>query len=327
MKGKFEEFFPMLFGGNDGKAQASTTPGGAVAELSNYEESCLRWNYEVLIAEFKALREEIVSVKTQIERTYTYLFALIGAIAASRLLSEKTLGVVYAHHYVFILAALLTLWFPLNHLLMSADMVVAGAYIRDFIAPKLNNIARAMVERSGLQSAQWDRLQGWSDDMKGNLTPASIYDTLKKPMSWEEFAAQMRLKQMRRVWVFSPLYIARAILLYVPAMLLIYLFLETPYKALNKHHHYVDVSHAHGLGVFWENTEVTLFSAAVLLITILSLGAQISTSKLLLRGTRRDQPPSVRLMGWIKAKGAKGAASQGAPASSAGPSSSARPTT
>jgi len=299
MKVTIREFLS-LFGGN-GNVQLSTVTTPVVAELSNYEESCLRWNYEVLLAEFKALREEIVSVKTQIERTYTYLFALIGAIAASRLLSEKTLDVVYAHHSAFIFAALLTLWFPLNHLLMSADMVVAGAYIRDIIAPKLNHIARTMVERSSSPPASWDGLQGWFDGMRGNLSSGDIYDKLKQPMSWEEFAAQMRLKQLRRVWIFSPLYVARAVLLYVPAILLIYLFLETPYKMLTKHHGYVNAHHAHGLKVFYADNLVTGLSVLVLFITIWSLGAQVSTSRLLLAGTHRGRPRHKRLGGWVKA--------------------------
>jgi hypothetical protein len=255
--------------------------------LSNYEESCLRWNYDVLLAEFRSLREEIVSVKSQIERTYTYLFALIGAIAASRLLSEKTLDVVYAHHSAFLFAALLALWFPLNHLLMSTDMVVAGSYIRDVIAPKLNLIARTMVERSGEPSASYDRLQGWSESIRGNLSPDEIYDDLKHPMSWEEFAAQMRLKQIRRVLIFTPLYLARAFLLYVPMALLIYLFLETPYKRLNKYHAYVEAAHTSGLKVFYETVPLGVLSGLVAFLTIWSLGAQLSTSKLLLEGTHR----------------------------------------
>lgn len=282
----------------NGKAQLAVSQAGTNGPLTNYEESPLRWNYEVLLAEFKALREEIISVKAQIEQTYTYLFALIGAIAASRLLSEETLDVVYAHHSAFLFAALLSLWFPLNHLLMSADMIVAGAYIRDFIAPKLNHISRLMVERSGQPPKSYDGLQGWAESIRegGNLHPDTIYETLKKPMSWEEFAAQMRLKQRRRVWIFTPLYLARTFLLYVPMALLIYLFLETPYRRLVDNRFYVETTHAAGLGVFYDSLSVAALSGTIVVLTILSLGAQVSTSKLLLRGTHREQSLLIKII-------------------------------
>jgi len=239
--------------------------------ISTFTHSELRWTYDIMINEFVALRAEIVAVKQQVERTYTYLFALIGAIAASRLLSSGTLATIDRHRIVFLIAALLVLWFPVNHLLMSGDMILAGAYIRDVIAPKLNDIAHTMAHGcDGVAHAGPDAdLVGWSIP---ELPDIAISDHLRNPMAWEEFMAYMRLRATPRRYIFGPLYVARALLLYVPTALLVAL--------------YVSAARRHGLqAAVLVNAGSIALLAALLILVGLSVAAQINTSHLLSQGT------------------------------------------
>jgi len=251
-----------------------------------------RWAFEILLAEFRALREEIVSVKTQLERTYAYLFALIGAILASQLLDVTASAFLEEHVWIVVTAALLAMWFPINHQLMSTDMILAGTYIRDVLAPKLNFLAYSSVTRhSPDQDSDIDARLGWSDTMKGNLKDGIYLEMSRRPMSWEQFMAYMRLGDGRRGWIFLPLYVTRGIILYIPtlALLGIYIALQverrTAFTVTTREIKGVFVEIPHRLGV--EYASIPILALVLALIVWSALG-QLRTTRMLAHGTRPD---------------------------------------
>jgi hypothetical protein len=249
-----------------------------------------RWAFEILLAEFRALRAEIVTVKTQLERTYAYLFALIGAILASQLLDVTAPAFLEEHVWIVATAALIAMWFPINHQLMSTDMILAGTYIRDVLAPKLNFLAYNSVRRQ-CSDGEIDARLGWSDQMKGNLQGWIYVEMSRRPMSWEQFMAYMRLGDKRRGWIFLPLYVTRGLILYVPtlALLIMYVALQierrTAFIITTREvgDNFVEIRHH--LGIEWPST--FLFVLVLALIVWSALG-QLRTTNMLAHGTRPD---------------------------------------
>jgi hypothetical protein len=250
-----------------------------------------RWAFEILLAEFRALREEIVTVKTQLERTYAYLFALIGAIVASQLLHVGATGFLKEHVWIIIVAALVAMWFPINHQLMSTDMVLAGTYIRDILAPKLNFLAYTSVAKDNRSQDEVNSLLGWTDPIKGKLRVDLYREVSRRPMSWEHFMAHMRLHDKRRGRVFLPLYVARGLILYVPtlALLVFYVHLQSERRSTLatrtvRHSHVIEKVH-YLLGIDYGS--IIVFVVVVALIIWSAIG-QFQTAQMLRHGTRSD---------------------------------------
>lgn len=253
-----------------------------------------RWAFEAMLAEFKALREEIVSVKTQLERTYAYLFALIGAILASQFLDTAAPAFLEEHVWIVATAALIAMWFPINHQLMSTDMVLAGTYIRDVLAPKLNYLAYTSVSKDRLVTdREIDARLGWTTMTEGELKQELYRDVARRPMSWEQFMAYMRLGDSRRGWIFLPLYVTRGLILYVPALalLVIYVVLQSKrridFASVTHKLHGTHPPIPHRLGI-----EVPSLAIAAIVVALLvwSFMGQVRTTRMLAKGTRGDQP-------------------------------------
>lgn len=189
---------------------------------SGYESSDVRWAWEAVLAEYDALRREIDVLKQQLERAFTYMITAVVAIVASQAVVTSVTQRLDKHPGVYLGLAVIGLWFPLNHLLVSEDMAIAGSYLRDVVAPKLNNLARLAlgVERTpdnyGTSSGE---VLGWGDNVANNVPP-SMRRRLSSVMAWEEFNALMRFGHRGRKLIFSPMYLLRALLLYAPAGLL-----------------------------------------------------------------------------------------------------------
>ncbi len=173
-----------------------------------------RTELDVLLAEFSAVRAEIDTLKQQLERTYTFLFAVIAAIAASQALSRHALGLVNHHPWIYLAAAVLGLWFPVNNVLMIVDITSCGAYVREVLAPKINALVEDRYRSSQSRSIT-------SDLVIATILPKGDRDLLRAPMSWEEFMPMFRIGQEGRRRLFTPLYFARTGLLYVPSILLV----------------------------------------------------------------------------------------------------------
>lgn len=192
-----------------GRSRKASTPDKA--------EEVRRWELDVLLAEFSAIRAEIDALKAQIERTYSFLFAVIAAIAASQALSKRSLDVVNHHPWVFLGAALLALWFPINNLLMIVDMTTCGAYVREVLTPKINLLIQSAAGGDGLATKE--------APIATFLDPADR-KRLQSPMAWEDFLGIFRVGTRGRRAIFIPLYFARTALLYVPTILLLARFVS-----------------------------------------------------------------------------------------------------
>jgi hypothetical protein len=272
-------------------ARKRARPGRATYGLGHTAPSGEQWAFEILLAEFTVLREEIVSVKTQLERTYAYLFALIGAIVAAKLIDEGATTFLHEHIWIVPLTALLAMWFPINHQLMSTDMILAATYIRDVLAPKLNFLAYRNVRRITSNDDQIDEMLGWSRKMRGDLSDNIYAEMSRRPMSWEQFMAHMRLRQSPRRFVFGPLYVARGLILYVPtlALTVFYVGLQTEgANGVRKTEHLGHNLVRHTI-VNYHVSEPGIFLAViVVLLFIWSVRAQAATTAMIEQGTRPD---------------------------------------
>lgn len=196
------------------------------AYIVDFEKSPLRFAYDVLLAEYAALRAEIETVKQQIERTYAYMFAAVGAVLASQLISDKALKTLNKNPGIYLGAALAALWFPLNNMSLSVDMTSLGTYLREVLAPKLNNLVETVAQHAQLPDAiDPDEIIGWSQRSVARVMPEQVRITVRSPMSWEEFNPTLRLGRASRRALFIPLYIARSALLYAPSGLLVSRFI------------------------------------------------------------------------------------------------------
>lgn len=195
------------------------------APLSDFESSALRWAFDAMLTEFTAIREEILKVKEQMERTYSYLLALIGAILASQFITGA--GVKLEQHpTLYLVGALLSLWFPVNNIVMAVDMNALGGYLREILLPKLNAVVLAAA-RSGIhKSADLNTLIGWSDEAGRILSP-EMRAVVKTPMSWEEFLPMVRLGRWSQRAALAPIYLMRTAILYAPMALLVGLFVAS----------------------------------------------------------------------------------------------------
>ena len=248
-----------------------------------------QWAFDLLLAEFNAMRAEIVSVKTQLERTYAYLFALIGAIVAAKLVDEGATSFLHEHIWILPLAALLAMWFPINHQLMATDMILAATYIRDVLAPKLNFLAYRNVRRTTSNDERIDELLGWSDEMRGHLSEDIYNEMSRRPMSWEQFMAHMRLRQPPRRLVFGPLYVARALILYVPSIALSVFYVGLQIEGVDGVRKTEHAGHKHHLIHYPVSVAGVLLAVVVVALFIWSARAQRATTEMIEKGTRPDR--------------------------------------
>ncbi len=203
----------------------SAEPEVATAELIGYEDSPLRWTYDALLAEYAGLRAEIVLVKEQMERTYVYLLTLLAGVFASQLIfaAGKALD---RYPWIYLAAALLALWFPLNNVTMAIDMVTLGTYIREIAAVRINAISLTVGE---LAAKLHEIPTGVMLGLPTNRRAMSLAEggLTAGPMNWEEFIGLVR--PGRALWqraVLVPVYVARNAFLYSPSALLIAIFAE-----------------------------------------------------------------------------------------------------
>ena len=182
-----------LAGGPSRRVRPVPTESDGWSTLSDFERSSLRWAYEVLLAEYAALREEIQTVRQEIDRSYAYMFGVVGALAASQLISNPAVASLNRHPTMYLIGAILSLWFPLNYLNLSVDLTSLGSYLREVTAPKLNDIVEAAVkETAAAYSIPADRMVGWSGKV-ARLLPISMRHTFAPPMSWDGLGSSMRL--------------------------------------------------------------------------------------------------------------------------------------
>ncbi len=188
---------------------------GTVAEVSrlavdfNWEAEPARGVLDALLAEYDALRREVEEIKAQLERTYSYLLALFGALAASQFVDTSKLGNISENQDALLVASLATLWFPLNYSLLSIDMNLLGYYLSQVLAPKINFLTSDAASRSDTGSAY---LQ-FSDQTFGKLGLGGVN-------SWETVRKVALYRPVNRQLVLLLLSLGRIALLYLPFSIL-----------------------------------------------------------------------------------------------------------
>jgi hypothetical protein len=208
-----------------GAARSTGSPDAVdppnLLQLTNFESSPLRWAYDVLLAEYNALRQEFLVLRQSIENTYQYMFVAVGAILASQLISNPAIKTLNQHPTVYLGGALVSLWFPLNNLVISVDLTSAGAYVREVLAPKINHLVEYLTTEAARENGiERDRLIGWNSSMS-HLVTNGAPDGLRAPMSWEEFNPSLRYATRARRSILIPMYTLRSALLYAPSGILV----------------------------------------------------------------------------------------------------------
>jgi len=206
------------------RPSASALPVDSPPRLADYERSPLRWHYDAVIAEFNALRAEIILKEEQIERTYAYLVTLLGVILASQVVSHSVTHYLIMHPSLYLIAALLSFWFPANVLCLIVDTTTLGTYIRDVLGPKAANLAAAAVADATASGRDADALAGWGDNL-GRTLPAPQRQAIRGlPFGWEEFLPLHRFGGMAQRATLAPIYMLRSAFLYSAPVVLIVLF-------------------------------------------------------------------------------------------------------
>lgn len=193
--------------------------------LSNYETSAYRWAFDALLAEFSALRDEMITLKEQTERTYTYLLALLGAILASQFISSSWSASLNRHASIYLVVALLALWFPVNNITGAVDIIAIGLYVREILAPKLNSIIGMVAGDVEKQlSLDTGHLLGITPELLREISRWDTSGKLLAPMSWEEFLPKIRPGGQVRQLLMAPVYFTRIAFLYSPSVVLVGIF-------------------------------------------------------------------------------------------------------
>ena len=191
------------------------------SELSDYASSPLRWTYDILLTEFNGLRLEFQTLLQSVERTYGYMFAAVGAIIASQIISNPAIRTLDRHPTYYLLVALIAMWFPINNLILAVALTSGGAYIRDVLAPKINHVVELATKVSSESSGvNVDDLIGWKSDV-AELLGNESRNAVRAPMSWDNFDPLLRYLTKGRRLLLIIMYVLRSSLLYAPAALLV----------------------------------------------------------------------------------------------------------
>ena len=145
------------------------------------------------LAEFTALRAEIVERLGELERTYTYLLVTIAAVSGGQLVIHLRPAEVRSHAYILLIVALTSLWFPAHITHTNVSMILAGRYLRDILGPRIEVLVNDALETEAARPAI--RVLTWETD-----GPADRYATA-----------------FRR-WILYVLAVFRSLILYVPCL-------------------------------------------------------------------------------------------------------------
>ncbi len=189
------------------------------------------------------MHEELRRNRHESEQTYAFMLASIGALVASQLLLVSDAKFMVSEAFVYAIGALAALWFPARGLLSTMEMFLISTYVRDVLAPKLNNLtalAATEAQRQGLGQA--NHLMGLHSATRASSQDIEAARFPVHPMSWEEFHPWLR----KRFFVFPTLHTFVQSFLYIPMVALTWLFVVTSNRS---------------------------WPAVVLLITVIGLGA------------------------------------------------------
>jgi len=168
-----------------------------------YSTSPFRWYFEAKLVEFKTLRDEVIVVKQQVERTYLYMLTTTAAILASQVVSTTISSYLSQHPSMYIFVAILTLWFPAHVFTLNVDITTIGTYVRERLEPELALIA---------------------DEAIGATTSEPLLSRKLRPLGWEEFLTHERIGGDTYGYLISPIYAVKNLFLYIPAAFLVYLY-------------------------------------------------------------------------------------------------------
>jgi hypothetical protein len=193
--------------------------------LSNYAYSPLRWQYDAALAEFKALRDEMILTRDHMEKTHYSLLTLLGAVIASQVVSGSVTSALDRHPIVYLLTAILSFWFPANYTCLAIDMTMIGSYLRDTLGPHLRSLTTSAVAAASEDGfATTAELLALSKDI-GRILPEHLRTKIVEPLGWEEWIPLQRLETRGRVPSIL-IYVLRDSFLFAPAIGLVILYFQ-----------------------------------------------------------------------------------------------------
>jgi hypothetical protein len=155
--------------------------------VENFEISPLRFSYEAILSEYRALRDEISArIQKQQEMT-SFAIAIVGGFVALAQLADnagKSLGVLSDPRYIIPISSLIFSSFTL--MIFEHEMNIAHLqnYIDLYLKPRLNEIlARAggvtyrVLEWNQVRSG-WQQHHGWLAVLSSSLSGAKYVMTM-----------------------------------------------------------------------------------------------------------------------------------------------------
>ena len=159
----------------------------------------------IVMREIESKLAEISFRLKQEDRLIPWLFlsitAAVGLIAADQL--PIAVDVLTEHPLLFMVGAVLLLWFPILSAIAWSDIAACAAYIRTQAQPRLGRPLAA--RRAALVGLGLDEL----------MARLPALDERNGLMGWEDFREEFLFKG-RLAWRIMPLWILRSSLLYVP---------------------------------------------------------------------------------------------------------------
>lgn len=175
------------------------------------------------MAEYESVRREIEMMIQQQERTFNYLLALVGALLASQFVVGEFPEVEAAlerRPELYLVVAILTLWFPIQNIILNFHIGTMAQYLRLVLMPKVNYICATAAASSDLVAlGDWDA-RNLDQDLHG-------------VMLWEVFRVKAQFEQRRHLVTLTPLWTFRFVILAVPGLVLIVRYVDVRWIRAN----------------------------------------------------------------------------------------------
>jgi hypothetical protein len=119
------------------------------AQLRNFETSPLRFEFEILLAEYKALRDQINLLTTSQQQVATLSITLLAALgAASQLINKQEISEMSGVIPIILLASCLSFsFFSLMIFWCDIRIAYSAGYINSVLRPRMQNILRTALNR------------------------------------------------------------------------------------------------------------------------------------------------------------------------------------
>jgi hypothetical protein len=118
---------------------------GTAKDRVDFERDPARFAFDLGLHHYAVAKQEVERAIQRIDQNYTYLVTVAAAVLASQIAFSGAFNVLDKRPWVYLLLAFVSLWFPINHTLLSVDLAVGGSYLRWELLPSLSAMAESAI--------------------------------------------------------------------------------------------------------------------------------------------------------------------------------------